>query len=232
MFQSTVLKQGVTQKAGDTWTGTGDLATKKVFDKDSLGLLLGVELSLADFEELARVTPLLANIRPSGKYLMEDFFYAGGLPAVMKEILPLLHGGAPRLEQCCKEGRGEPDHRVAKKTMVATAITAISAPYPSAPSVSATSTTDALCLSISAMTSSDAFYAHVREELAGIEAAGLFKRERVIATPQASLEAAAELAVREAIHGRPVKNLDALANPDAVGHFAGLFPPARERRRG
>ena len=41
----------------------------------------------------------------------------------------------------------------------------------------------------------------------------------------------AELAVREAIHGRPVKNLDALANPDAVGHFAGLFPPARERRR-
>ena len=41
----------------------------------------------------------------------------------------------------------------------------------------------------------------------------------------------AELAVREAIHGRPVKNLDALANPDAVGHFEGLFPGAPERRR-
>jgi acetoacetyl-CoA synthetase len=32
----------------------------------------------------------------------------------------------------------------------------------------------------------------------------------------------AELAVREAIHGRPVKNLDALANPDAIGHFRGV----------
>lgn len=41
----------------------------------------------------------------------------------------------------------------------------------------------------------------------------------------------AELAVREAIHGRPVKNLDALANPDAIGHFAGVFPAAPERRR-
>jgi dihydroxy-acid dehydratase len=34
------------------------------------------------------------NLRPSGKYLMEDFFYAGGLPAVLKQLLPLLHGGA------------------------------------------------------------------------------------------------------------------------------------------
>ena len=34
------------------------------------------------------------NVRPSGKYLMEDFFYAGGLPAVLKELLPLLHGDA------------------------------------------------------------------------------------------------------------------------------------------
>jgi Dehydratase family len=34
---------------------------------------------------------MLLNVRPSGKYLMEDFFYAGGLPAVLKELLPLLH---------------------------------------------------------------------------------------------------------------------------------------------
>src|SRR2546426_231673 len=55
----------------------------------------GVELPLARFDQLARTTPFLANLRPSGKYLMEDFFYAGGLPAVLKELLPLLHGDAP-----------------------------------------------------------------------------------------------------------------------------------------
>ena len=41
---------------------------------------------------ISRRTPYIANVKPSGEYLMEDFFYAGGLPAVMKEILPLLHG--------------------------------------------------------------------------------------------------------------------------------------------
>src|SRR5439155_1263557 len=56
---------------------------------------VGVPLPLARFNELARTTPFLANLRPSGKYLMEDFFYAGGLPAALKELLPLLHGDAP-----------------------------------------------------------------------------------------------------------------------------------------
>ena len=54
----------------------------------------GVALPLSRFDELSRTTPLLANLRPSGKYLMEDFFYAGGLPAVLKELLPLLHADA------------------------------------------------------------------------------------------------------------------------------------------
>ena len=54
----------------------------------------GVPLPLARFDALSRSTPFLVNLRPSGKYLMEDFFYAGGLPAVLKELLPLLHGDA------------------------------------------------------------------------------------------------------------------------------------------
>jgi dihydroxy-acid dehydratase len=54
-----------------------------------------VSLPLTRFDELSRTTPLLCNVRPSGKYLMEDFFYAGGLPVVLKELLPLLHGDAP-----------------------------------------------------------------------------------------------------------------------------------------
>ncbi len=55
----------------------------------------GVPLPLARFDELSVTTPLLVNVKPSGKYLMEDFFYAGGLPVVLKELLPLLHGDAP-----------------------------------------------------------------------------------------------------------------------------------------
>src|SRR5881296_1985611 len=54
----------------------------------------GVALPLKRFDELSKTTPFLVNLRPSGKYLMEDFFYAGGLPVVLKELLPLLHGDA------------------------------------------------------------------------------------------------------------------------------------------
>jgi dihydroxy-acid dehydratase len=55
---------------------------------------VGVQLGLEDFEELGRRTPLLANIRPSGKYLMEDFFYAGGMPALLKSLGDLIDGSA------------------------------------------------------------------------------------------------------------------------------------------
>ena len=54
----------------------------------------GVPLPLSRFDELSRSTPLLVNVRPSGKYLMEDFYYAGGLPAVLRELLPLLNADA------------------------------------------------------------------------------------------------------------------------------------------
>ena len=52
---------------------------------------LGIDLTLEDFHTISKRTPFLANLRPSGAYLMEDFCYAGGVPAVMKELLPLLH---------------------------------------------------------------------------------------------------------------------------------------------
>ncbi|HEV2248314.1 MAG TPA: IlvD/Edd family dehydratase, partial [Terriglobia bacterium] len=55
---------------------------------------LGIDLPLEKFDELSRTTPVVANVRPSGRYLMEDFSYAGGNAALMKEILPLLHGKA------------------------------------------------------------------------------------------------------------------------------------------
>lgn len=52
---------------------------------------LEVDLALDDFDELARGVPLLANLLPSGAYLMENFFHAGGLPALMQEMRSLLH---------------------------------------------------------------------------------------------------------------------------------------------
>ena len=55
----------------------------------------GVPLDLARFDELARRTPVLANIRPSGKYLMEDFFYAGGLRGLLSRLADLVDGRAP-----------------------------------------------------------------------------------------------------------------------------------------
>jgi L-arabonate dehydrase len=53
---------------------------------------LGIDLPLKIFDEISRETPFIVNLKPSGKYLMEDFYYAGGVPAVMSELLPLLHG--------------------------------------------------------------------------------------------------------------------------------------------
>lgn len=46
----------------------------------------GVDLSLDDFDKLGAKMPFLLNLMPSGQYLMEDFFYAGGLPAVIREM--------------------------------------------------------------------------------------------------------------------------------------------------
>lgn len=52
---------------------------------------LGVPIDLDRFDAISRRTPWLANIRPSGEFLMEDFFYAGGLPAMMSELKDKLH---------------------------------------------------------------------------------------------------------------------------------------------
>ena len=54
----------------------------------------GVDLNLERFDKISRKTPVIANVKPSGKYLMEDFFYAGGLKAFMVELKGLLDGNA------------------------------------------------------------------------------------------------------------------------------------------
>jgi len=52
---------------------------------------IGVDLNMDDFNTTAKKIPLLANLQPSGKYFMEDFYYAGGLPALMKELREVLN---------------------------------------------------------------------------------------------------------------------------------------------
>jgi L-arabonate dehydrase len=55
---------------------------------------IGVELNLEDFDKIGSKIPLLVNLKPSGKYLMEDFYYAGGLPVVIREMEKYLHNDA------------------------------------------------------------------------------------------------------------------------------------------
>ncbi|HTP99562.1 MAG TPA: IlvD/Edd family dehydratase [Casimicrobiaceae bacterium] len=52
---------------------------------------IGVDLSLDDWDRLGRDMPCLVDLMPSGRFLMEDFYYAGGLPVVIKEIGKYLH---------------------------------------------------------------------------------------------------------------------------------------------
>ena len=69
-------------------------STNAVVHLIALAGRLGVELGLDDWDRLGRDVPCLVNLMPSGQYLMEDFYYAGGLPVVMKELGELLHGDA------------------------------------------------------------------------------------------------------------------------------------------
>ncbi len=52
---------------------------------------IGVDLKLEDFDEIGSNIPLLLNLMPSGKYLMEDFYYAGGLPVILHQLKNQLH---------------------------------------------------------------------------------------------------------------------------------------------
>ena len=66
-------------------------STNAVVHLPALAGRLGLPLPLEKFDALSRTTPLLVNVRPSGQFHMEDLFEAGGVPAVLKELSPLLH---------------------------------------------------------------------------------------------------------------------------------------------
>ncbi len=67
-------------------------STNAVIHLTAIAGRLGIELPGSLFDSLSRSTPFLLNLKPSGQYLMEDFFYAGGVGALLREIEPLLYG--------------------------------------------------------------------------------------------------------------------------------------------
>lgn len=69
-------------------------STNAVMHLIAMAKTIGVQLTLVDFTRIANETPVLADFRPSGKYVMEDLHKIGGVPAVMKLLLKngLLHG--------------------------------------------------------------------------------------------------------------------------------------------
>jgi dihydroxy-acid dehydratase len=66
-------------------------STNAVIHLIAMARRLGIPLDLDSFDRISGTTPVIANLRPSGKYLMEDFYYAGGLRALMRNMQALLH---------------------------------------------------------------------------------------------------------------------------------------------
>lgn len=81
-----IVTRAAVQNAAVTAMATG-CSTNAVVHLIAMARRAGVDFTLDDLDALGRTTPLIANVRPSGKdYLMEDFFYAGGLRALMKQL--------------------------------------------------------------------------------------------------------------------------------------------------
>jgi dihydroxy-acid dehydratase len=90
---STVLTRNAFENAIRVLGAIGG-STNTVLHLLALAGRLGVPLELTDFDRLTADVPLLVDLQPSGKFLMEDFHYAGGLPVVMKELGSLIHTDA------------------------------------------------------------------------------------------------------------------------------------------
>ena len=87
---SKILTKEAFENAIKTLAAIGG-STNAVIHLIAIAGRLGLKLTVDDFDRLASELPCLVNLQPSGKYLMEDFCYAGGLPVVMKEISQHLH---------------------------------------------------------------------------------------------------------------------------------------------
>jgi dihydroxy-acid dehydratase len=85
---------------------------------------IGVELDLEDFDKYSKGVPLVANLQPSGKFFMEDLYYAGGIPAVMNSIQKFLNTDALTVN-----GKTIGDNSSDKKSLNDTVISTIENPF-------------------------------------------------------------------------------------------------------
>lgn len=96
---SEIMTPGAFENAMRIFAAVGG-STNAVIHLIAVARRLGIELTLDDFDRVGRETPLIANLRPQGRYQMEEFFRAGGVPALMKELSPIL-----RLEEPSVTGK-------------------------------------------------------------------------------------------------------------------------------
>lgn len=93
---SQLLTRGAFENAIRTIAAVGG-STNVVLHLLAIAGRLGIPLELTDFDRLSSDVPLLVDLQPSGQHLMEDFHYAGGLPAALKQIAPMLQLGLPTI---------------------------------------------------------------------------------------------------------------------------------------
>ena len=66
-------------------------STNAVIHLIAIAKRLNIEITLDDFDRISSETPFIGNLRPAGKYQMQDLYFAGGIPAILKELESLLH---------------------------------------------------------------------------------------------------------------------------------------------
>jgi L-arabonate dehydrase len=86
---SRIMTRAAFENAVTTLMALGG-STNAVIHLIAIAGRLGIPLTLADFDRIARRTPCIVNVKPSGEFLMEDLFNAGGVPAVMNRVADLL----------------------------------------------------------------------------------------------------------------------------------------------
>jgi dihydroxy-acid dehydratase len=90
---SRILTAGAFENAIRVCVGIGG-STNAVVHLPAIAGRVGVKLPLERWDDLSRATPLIASVRPTGRFQMQELYEAGGVRAVMKELLPLLRGAA------------------------------------------------------------------------------------------------------------------------------------------
>jgi dihydroxyacid dehydratase/phosphogluconate dehydratase len=85
-------------------------STNGVIHLTAIARRAGITLDLDTFDRLGRETPVLVNLRPTGDALMEDFFYAGGVPAVLNRLAPLLEEASDVTGRTVRGGGSGPVH--------------------------------------------------------------------------------------------------------------------------